>query len=144
MTSVLSVLTGGLQHPISQSVCGESVRSGSHSRDDASLRFPQSQVHLCEFWKKKKEINKPACLSLLLSLCATFLLLPPALPLGIIFCITSSETATSPWWLGSAAPDLQFAGWIEPRTNQCCACAKPPREHVRRWEVRGELCFTLF
>ena len=53
----------------------------------------------------------------------------------IIFCIASSETATSPWWLGLAAPASRFVGWIEPRTNRCCACARPPRGHAPRWAV---------
>lgn len=42
------VLAGRLEHPVSQSVCGESIRSSSHSGDDAS-RLPQGEVlHLCE------------------------------------------------------------------------------------------------
>lgn len=48
------VLTGWLKYPISQSVCGESVRPSSHSGDDASW-LPQGQVvHLC---KCKHRIN---------------------------------------------------------------------------------------
>lgn len=42
------VLTGWLKYPISQSVCGESLWSSSHSGDDASW-LPQGQVlHLCK------------------------------------------------------------------------------------------------
>lgn len=48
------VLTGWLKYPISQSVCGESLWSSSHSGDDASW-LPQGQVlHLC---KCKHRIN---------------------------------------------------------------------------------------
>lgn len=48
----VDVFTGWLKYPISQSVCGESVWSSSHSGNDAS-GLPQSQVvHLCKCWNR--------------------------------------------------------------------------------------------
>lgn len=47
--------------------------------------------------------------------------------------IVSPEKATSPWWPGSAAPGWRCAGSTGPKTNQCSACARPPRGHVRWW-----------
>lgn len=52
------MLAGRLWYPISQSVCGESVRSSPHSGDAAS-RLPQSQVHLCEFRRNLNEFRQP-------------------------------------------------------------------------------------
>lgn len=148
------VLTGWLKYPISQSVCGESVRPSSHSGDDASW-LPQGQVvHLCkckhrinlgDFRHQLSEaITRPTSS---LSLAASFFSLSiplhpfPILSPCIIFCIASSETATSPWRLGSAAPALRFVGWIVSRTNQCSACVRPPRGHAQRWVVIS--CSTL-
>lgn len=48
----------------------------------------------------------------------------------IILCIASTETATSPWWPGSAAPAWRFAGWIVSRTSRSCVCARPPQGHA--------------
>lgn len=150
------VLTGWLKYPISQSVCGESLWSSSHSGDDASW-LPQGQVlHLCkckhrinpeDFRHHLSEMITRPTSSLSPSLLLFFLLLSipsrpfPILSPCIIFCIASSETATSPWRLGSAAPALRFVGWIVSRTNQCSACVRPPRGHAQRWVVIG--CSTL-
>lgn len=59
----------------------------------------------------------------------------PILSLHIIFCIASPGTATSPWWLGSAAPGSWFVGWTVPRTNHWSACVRLPRGLAQRWLV---------
>lgn len=59
---------------------------------------------------------------------------PPYYPC-LIFCMASSETATSPWWLGSAALASRSVGWIASRTSQCCVCARRPRGPAQRQVV---------
>lgn len=131
------VLTGWLKYPISQSVCGESLRSSSHSGDAASWLCQGQVIYLHECknavnlytWPVRNYFWTPL----------PFAAIPfhhfPILSLRIIFCIASSETATSPWWLGSAAPGLRFVGWTVPRTNHSSACARPPRGLAQRWLV---------
>lgn len=132
----LHVLAGRFQYPISQSVCSEPLRSSSHSGDAASW-LPEVQVHLCELKIKLYEFRQHLSGMITLSRnCSQSLLLLFIiffLPPRIIFCITSSGKTTSPWWAGSAAPGSRFAGWTVPRTNQCSACARPPRGHAQRW-----------
>lgn len=131
------VLTGWLKHPISQSVCGESVWSSSHSGDDSSWLLQGQVVHPCLLWKNAEwtlntyDTTAPLSPSPLLSF-HPFLVSP-----CIVFRIASSETATSPWWLGSAARVWRFGGSTVSRTTPCSACARPPPARAQRWAVPG-------
>lgn len=108
-------------------------------RGTTSLWMLKNRINLEDFRHHLPEmIAHPGFFSpsLLLSLSLSFLHdFPISFSPCIIFCIGSSETATSPWWLGLAAPAWRFVGWIAPRTNRCCACARPPRGHAPRWAV---------
>lgn len=136
------VLTGRLWYPVSQSVCGESLRSSSHSGDAAS-RLPQGQVRLCDFrggldeFRQRLSQTLTHCRHRSLSLaafCAVFLVfLYTAVSCNSPVPVVSPEKATSPWWPGSAAPGWRCAGSTGPKTNQCSACARPPRGHVQWW-----------
>lgn len=144
----VDVFTGWLKYPISQSVCGESVWSSSHSGNDAS-GLPQSQVvHLCKCWNRISLKGFKAHLKWLhvsKVFLLVFLFLSVSLHHFLILssCILffSSETTTYPWWLGSAAPVSQFVGWIVHRTNLCSVFARLPQGHAQRWAVIT--CSTL-
>lgn len=120
--------TGWLKYPISQSVCGESVWSSSHSGNDAS-GLPQSQVvHLCK-WRNRISLKGFKAHLKLLHVSKVFLLLFLFLSVSshhflilsscILFSFFRDNYISMVTWISSTRLAVR---WLNRAQNQSVLC----------------------